>query len=961
MIIRGEKQTNSIWPYIIGLMILLVFVSAIRFYTPNDYVSSRAVDQQLIYCDAENVEGEYFVNDGQRFTAAETQSSEYAASGKYSSKLDFDHKYGMTYVLNDPIPGARYKAEVWSFNPHPAKGFLVASGPEGSDFYATISTAVEKRDDLWDRRELLFTVPVNQKLDFIKIYVYKDDGDNAIYFDDLKISYLGANAFQVTDEFTPKEMQLVIDKEGMDKLHENKKKSIKQGLVFHDGSKVKAKIWEGDEHKKVSIRHKGDWLDHMGKNPSYRVDMNSAQSWHGMQSFSVQEPSTRGFLREWLFFQFLDHADVIRPRYDFMYFKQNDRDRIIFSYEEHFTKNLVENRNRREGPIVKMTEDRMWETTKRTIEGWNRSLPVIEEKDKAYWTSELKAFKESKMLKNPKLLADFEVAQDLLLQYKYGTTPVKDIFDIDRLAKYLALVDICLAQHAVTWHNQRFYYNPVTALLEPIGFDAYSAEDPQKYASDIYAEKLYTSKPAYKEPIDDLYYDDDFAVKYLFYLDMYSTPSFLQTFLEGLEEQIVVREKFLQQRYKDYKLDREFIKKKARRIQIALPAHVNALQVFQSETEGEMKNLKIINQHNFPLQVMTGLPTSGESQIIYPHIRKNQPKYINWQVPTGTKEVMYKVVGLDSIYTTKINQWTPPDGSITARQSLVESDLSAFDDILQLTDDKVIVGKGEVVISSPMIIPKDKKLYINSGTKIIFEQEGFVLSYGSVHVKGDADDPIVIESRDGKGGSFSVLQAEGRSQLQHVEFKNQNTLMYKNWQLTGGVNFYESDVDVDHTFFYGNQCEDALNIIRSDFTMKNTKFSDTYADAFDSDFCTGDVTDVRFEDIGNDAIDASGSILYIYKVDVSNAGDKGISAGEASTITGSRIGVDSAVIGIASKDKSLVDLKHVILNKCETGFTAYQKKPEFGPAKISLGKHTVNNVVRTYLAEEGSIIDIEKK
>jgi len=83
------------------------------------------------------------------------------------------------------------------------------------------------------------------------------------------------------------------------------------------------------------------------------------------------------------------------------------------------------------------------------------------------------------------------------------------------------------------------------------------------------------------------------------------------------------------------------------------------------------------------------------------------------------------------------------------------------------------------------------------------------------------------------------------------------------WTLTGAVNFYESDVEITNTTFYRNQCEDALNIIRSDFILKNSIFDYIYSDAFDSDFSTGKVIDTKFTNTGNDAIDFSGSQILI--------------------------------------------------------------------------------------------------
>ena len=41
-------------------------------------------------------------------------------------------------------------------------------------------------------------------------------------------------------------------------------------------------------------------------------------------------------------------------------------------------------------------------------------------------------------------------------------------------ARYFALSDLLQAQGANTWYDMRFYFDPITARLTPIGYDAQS-------------------------------------------------------------------------------------------------------------------------------------------------------------------------------------------------------------------------------------------------------------------------------------------------------------------------------------------------------------------------------------------------------------------------------------------------------------------------------------------------------
>ena len=69
---------------------------------------------------------------------------------------------------------------------------------------------------------------------------------------------------------------------------------------------------------------------------------------------------------------------------------------------------------------------------------------------------DIRPFKESKTKSSPALAQQFEIAQNLMFQYRYGLKKAKEIFDIDLLAKYYAIMDLTGGHHSIIWHNQRF-------------------------------------------------------------------------------------------------------------------------------------------------------------------------------------------------------------------------------------------------------------------------------------------------------------------------------------------------------------------------------------------------------------------------------------------------------------------------------------------------------------------------
>jgi hypothetical protein len=219
----------------------------------------------------------------------------------------------------------------------------------------------------------------------------------------------------------------------------------------------------------------------------------------------------------------------------------------------------------------------------------------------------------------------------------------------------------------------------------------------------------------------------------------------------------------------------------------------------------------------------------------------------------------------------------------------------------------------------------------------------------------------LITGDDSISGSFSVLQANSRSIIKHSIFTNQNCLSYKSWTLTGSVCFYESDVNISNCEFSLNHSEDILNIVRSDFNVKDSKFSATFSDAFDSDFCTGELTNGTFINTGNDAIDFSGSKINISNCEMTNIGDKAVSGGEHSNLIVNNCTIRDAVTGIASKDLSEINCNNTSITNVDYGVMLMEKKLEFGPGKLYMTDCKISNAKSISIVEIGSIFSLNGK
>jgi len=276
------------------------------------------------------------------------------------------------------------------------------------------------------------------------------------------------------------------------------------------------------------------------------------------------------------------------------------------------------------------------------------------------------------------------------------------------------------------------------------------------------------------------------------------------------------------------------------------------------------------------------------------------------------------------------------------------------------TDNSSIFFTGDNVrVDQPLFIPSGKTLRISAGQEIDLVNEAFIVSRSPVVFEGTSNQPIRFITSDESGRGLLVLQAQEESFISHSIFDGLDTQRSGIWELTGSVTFYESDVAISYGTFINNPSEDGLNIIRSQFSITDSYFGNTGSDAFDADFCQGVISETVFENTTNDAIDVSGSQVEVINTITRNIGDKGISVGENSTLHLQSVTIENAIVGMASKDYSHLSGKDIDISNTRIALTLYIKKPEFGPARITLEDvHIHGDIDIEYLIQPGSTLVI---
>lgn len=968
MILRQEKTKASPRRF---LSVLLGFTILAGLILPFAKGNGPIEEPAVLQCDLETLEERpdrkvWKSDTGVDFYHAETQNATFARSGKYCSAINETAEFGVSIEEYPVKPGRSYRISVWQKDGE-GSGFLVVDGNWG--LYESVDIPSESSNG-WSRLTVHFKVPLGREDAKIKAYTWNPKPRFA-YFDDFALVEINNAVGYELPNFDPSEIEkvnLVLSDNSYEKLNKVRVQALQQGLLSEKELWVKAKMEYQGQQIPCRIRLKGDWTDHLqGEKWSFRVELQDGFAWKRMVVFSFQNPNTRDFLKEWAFHEFLHSEGLLTPRYDFINLSINNKTLGVYAYEEHFAKQMIEYNQRREGPIVKFNEEGFWEVMRRESEGLvhlEPLVPIVE-------ASTVDAFGMKSILKDSFALQQFLNAETLLNQYKFGQKKASEIFDLDKVAKYYAIVDVFRAHHGMTWHNQRFYYNPVIMRLEPIGFDAYTPNGPLEWIQRPFVG--HSRNPRFQTSnfwglmIDNLFADPVFTQKYIEYLYFYTNDRYITRFLNGRRDDIKEREKNLQREFTNYQYDWRFLPYSARRIRAAmLPRVSTSLKAHLTQKSNGSAEYEVFNFHCLPVEVLgmgkkDGTVTAPLAKpILLPACpQSNIADHFKMTVEKPDEWVVFRIPGIDTVFSVPASNWSPPMPS-TPRQDLLANAKVQDCSYYTIQGKEIKFRTGKHTISEMMILPAGYTVTFPAGCEIDLVKKAGFLCLSPVHMEGSPEKPIQVYSSDKTGNAFTVLQADTTSFLSYVVFDNLNTLSYQGWNLTGATTFYESDVEMDHCKFQNNHCEDGLNIVRSKFLMQDCEVSYTAFDGFDCDFCKGVVERSKIYRTGNDGLDFSGSEITIIKTLVEETGDKGISVGEESTVKIWSSTLRNIQLGLASKDLSKVTIESITLEGLDLGFAGYQKKPEYGGGFIHLKNHKSNGVEKLYNMQVGSMIVVGK-
>ena len=507
-------------------------------------------------------------------------------------------------------------------------------------------------------------------------------------------------------------------------------------------------------------------------------------------------------------------------------------------------------------------------------------------------------FNRKKVEKDSKLRSVYDQYKVLFNKYSEDQIRVSDFYDIDRLAKHFAITQIFGSGHTHFRGNWITYFNPLTSEMEVIGYDSNSGRYLRDAKLQIEPGATFFFKDMH---IARFFGDREFVQKYLSYILRFSEPAYFEEFFSSISEQL--------------------------------------------DTQ-----LKIIWRTK-PWQ---------NSQLYKDVIYKNQAYIIEYlsqyvadfgDIQSGEVEEFMKAHGMIPHDYVNLDY-----NGIVVSRDLADLKRVRFIDYDQRTR-IARIREGTYTLLEDLVIPSGMRLVIDPGVILNLDKSSSVLSYSPVSLLGTVQNNIQVIGHS-SGNSFIVMNAKGRSEIQHSIFRDLSETK-NNPSISGSVTFYESEVEIRSSIFANNtNVDDHLNIIRSNFVIENTKFSNSYSDAIDIDFSQGRIDRLEIVSAANDGVDFSNSTVKVTGLRISGTQDKAVSIGEGSDISISNALLDQSKIGVAIKDSSTFWGEEIQISNTEYGYALYNKKPMYGMPRAEITNSHFTEVEHKTILERGSSLSL---
>ena len=320
------------------------------------------------------------------------------------------------------------------------------------------------------------------------------------------------------ETYIPDALQITLEERSKSYIEGYKEQMSGSKALYPKANYSNAFLINKRDTLKVKLRPKGDWATHLKRvNFSFRIKQKTGNIYYRKnRKLSFHDPSERNFIFEYVFHQFLENEGLLNLDYDFVSVIMNDI-KYCYAVEDAMGKSYLK-KNKIQGPIYKFDETAIFNN--------------IQEKTSVNNNKDFELYHKAKVLVRG---ARFKEDSKHFLNNREVQGIPLDSFNIDQVAKYIAICDLFGGAHALRWHNLKMVKR--NGLLEFIGSDA----NPIYY--------LTLSNDNELPMIKEFFKSKAFVKLHQYYLRKYMDEDYVVSFLNDKSAEIKGRIKLLQEYY----------------------------------------------------------------------------------------------------------------------------------------------------------------------------------------------------------------------------------------------------------------------------------------------------------------------------------------------------------------------------------------------------------------------------
>jgi hypothetical protein len=215
----------------------------------------------------------------------------------------------------------------------------------------------------------------------------------------------------------------------------------------------------------VSVRLKGESAPHHAKGSkwSIRVDSKGTPIEGELYSFNLQHPKRRSYIMSMLMRIMMSSENHPHNKMALINLKINDLNMGIYNLEEVYSHKSLSQKTGYSSVVFSFDETN---TLRETSIISNSDLFV-----NGYWKSTIKPTQPKEVFNNKNLYNQFRRGSLLLEKFRSQKLTTSQVFDLDKLASWLAIGDLFGGWHGFSWGNVKFSYDPKIDKIYPLIWD----------------------------------------------------------------------------------------------------------------------------------------------------------------------------------------------------------------------------------------------------------------------------------------------------------------------------------------------------------------------------------------------------------------------------------------------------------------------------------------------------------